>query len=316
MTSIECAAHEWIEDDGALGRWCCGACGVETTGCSECSRPMETSLLVCEACLRWLRKIPLDVAEWMASFDFGVQLINLRAIRYDRDRVTTSDDAARLPFGLDQVVDDPEDTRIAAVKHPGDAVAFLEAWATAWAGTLGDQSPLNPLPYLAERTLWAVQNKADSGWEQYLEEARQVRATVRRLLGIAPVAEPVPCVHCGGRVVREWTKDGIDDLRRCQRCRTEWPTEARLLHTNALVLHELPATHADALVTGQQARRIYPKLNAATLRSWVHRGHVPVRATDVRGVDLYRLGDITDRIADTLSDEETSPPGTRADRAV
>lgn len=277
----------------------CTECDATTPGCTECQRPLDTSLAVCQPCLNKLRNVVLDVAEWMRTYDYGVQLVNLRAIRYDRDRITTSDDAARLPFGLDQVIDDPEDTRIAAVKNPTTAVAYLKEWANGWAATRNDNTPLNALQYLADHTLWAVQNRDDSCWDTYIGEARQVRSTVRRLLGIAPISEPVPCVHCGGRITRDWTKHGLDDIRRCQGCGMEWANGARLDHTNALVLHQLPTTHPDTLVTTEQARRVYPQLHPATLRKWVQRGHLIPPEHDVRGLPLYRLGDITERINPT-----------------
>ena len=274
----------------------CTSCDATTPGCSECDRPMATSLTVCHPCLDKARKIVTDVAEWIRTYEFGVQLVNLRAVRYDRDRITTSNDETRLPFGLDQIIDDPEDTRISAVKNPTDAVAYLVSWAEAWADTRTDTAPDDALHYLAEHTLWAIQNKDDSGWDTYIHEARQVRSTVRRLLGIAPVPEPVPCVHCGGRITRDWTKTGLDDTRRCQGCGMEWANGGRLEHTNTLVLHQLPTTHPDTLVTTEQARRIYPQLHPATLRKWVQRGHLEPHDHDVRGVPMYRLGDITERI--------------------
>ncbi len=294
MDNLATCAHDWTPADD---HWACTTCGDTTEACSECERPLSTSLLVCHGCLTRFQKIPTDIADWMRAYNYGVQLIHIRAIRYDRDRITTSDDDARLPFGLDQVTTDPEDTRIAAVKHPDQAVDYLINWADAWAETLNETRPEDALQYLTDRTLWAVQNPDTSGWDAYLDEARQVRATIRRLLGIAPVTEPVPCVHCAGRVVRDWTEDGLDDLRRCTRCRMEWPTEARLLHTNALVLQQLPTTHPDTLITTDQARRIYPNLNPATIRSWIHRGHLTEHGRDVRGTPLYRLGDFTDRAA-------------------
>ncbi|MFE5309720.1 hypothetical protein [Isoptericola sp. NPDC056605] len=293
MTDTRCH-HEWTPTDD--GTFACTQCSATTHPCAQCHEPLETANAVCDRCVTRAKRIVADVAEWITTFEFGVQLVNLRAIRYDRDKITTSDDAARLPFGLDQVITDPEDTRIAAVKHPDEAVAILRDWATVWANTRTEIVGDDPLGYLLDRTLWAMQNQTDSGWELYHADALQVRATVRRLLGIAPEREPVPCVHCGGRIIRDWTHGGLDDVRKCTRCRMEWPTEARLHHTNMLVHQQLPDTHPDALVTTEQARRIYPTLNAATLRSWIHRGHLTPAGHDVRGADLYRLGDITDRM--------------------
>jgi hypothetical protein len=293
---ITCDTHDWTEEADTAGQWMCATCGHATTGCSLCSRPLTTNLLVCEPCLDRAQRVISDVAQWMATFEFGVQIINLRAIRYDRDKVTSSDDDARLPFGLDAVISDPEDTRISALKHPDDAAKILYDWADAWADHRTEHTGHDPLGYLLGHTLWAIQNPDTSDWDQYIHEARQVRSTIRRLLGIAPEREAVPCVHCGGRIIREWTEDGLDDTRRCTGCGTTWDTHARLLHTNSLVLHQLPTTHPDTLVTTEQARRIYPQLHPATLRKWVQREHITEQDRDVRGVPLYRLADIAARM--------------------
>lgn len=289
---IETHHHEWTLD---AGTWTCAQCGDTTPACTECGNALDTSLTVCDPCINRARRIITDIATWMTTYSFGVQLIHIRAIRYDRDRVTTSDDAARLPFGLDQITDDPEDTRITAIKHPDDAVKILHDWAEVWAGERGETTGTDPLGYLLDHTLWALQNQRASGWADYHSDARQVRAVIRRLLGIAPEKEPVPCVHCGGRIIRDWTPDGLDDLRRCTRCHMEWANYGRLHHTNMLVHHQLPTTHPDADVTTEQARRIYPHLNAATIRSWIHRGHLTPTGRNVRGEPTYRLGDIAAR---------------------
>jgi len=298
MTTI--CNHEWQPTEPHdLGEgypgFECLHCEETTHPCLECGRAMGTSLLVCDRCLERAKRVVGDVAGWMTEHTFGVNLVTLRAVRYDRDRPGASDDA-RLPFGLDAVVVDPEDTRISALKHPDDAVAILRDWASSWADRRREVIGGDELGYLLDHTLWAIQNQAESDWTQFHDEARQVRAVVRRLLGIAPEREPVPCVHCGGRIVRDWTDDGLDDVRRCTRCGMEWETHARLLHTNALVLHALPETDPDTLATREQIWRVYPLLQRATLRLWIHRGHIQQRGKDVRGQDVYRLGDVAARM--------------------
>jgi hypothetical protein len=292
--------HEWQPTEpGDLGEgypgYECLNCEETTHGCIDCGRAMVTSLLVCDRCLERAKRVVGDVARWMTEHTFGVNLVTLRAVRYDRDRPGATDDA-RLPFGLDAVVADPEDTRISALKHPDDAVAILTSWSRSWAELRGDVIDDDELGYLLDHVLWAIQNQGDSDWPQFIDEARQVRAVVRRLLGIAPEREPVPCVHCGARIVRDWTEDGLDDVRRCTGCGMEWETHARLLHTNALVLHALPETDPDTLATREQIWRVYPQLHPATLRKWIQRGHVEPQGKDVRGQDVYRLGDIAARL--------------------
>jgi hypothetical protein len=301
MTTEMCSTHDWQpteehDVDEQHRGFECSACSATTHGCNECGRPMGSSLLVCDRCVQRAQRVVRDVAQWMAEHTFGVTLVTLRAVRYDRDRPATEDDA-RLPFGLDAVVPDPEETRIGASKHPDDAVAVLESWARDWAGQLGDdEAAVDALPYLVEHTLWAMQNRDASGWSDYIEEARQVRAVVRRLLGIAPVPERVPCVHCGGRIVREWTNDGLDDVRRCTGCGMEWKSGLELEQHTLAALQALPTSDPETLATREQIRRLYPHLRAGTLREWIRRGHVPQRGTNARGEPVYRLGDLAARL--------------------
>lgn len=297
--------HEWINTrkiTDTLETYDCATCDTQTTGCSQCGNPLQTSLTICEPCLAKARKIIQDVIDAIDTVPFHhAEIMGLRGIRYDRDIVTTSNDRDRLPFGLDLVIEDPADTRISAAKHPDTAVDILHGWAAAWADSRGDTTPHgSELRYLVDHTLWAVQNPDDSGWDTYITEARQVRATVRRLLGLDPIHEPAPCVYCSGPVIREWLDDGLDDTRRCTRCGTTWPDEERLRYTNRHTVFALAATHPDALVTADDARRILPDLKRNTLNQALKRDRerdendrrLPQHGTDVRGHALYRLGDI------------------------
>lgn len=303
MTAVQ-HAHEWIADrtyDDPHSTYACTGCTHVTRGCTECDRPLETSLTICQPCLTRAQQLVTDVIDAIATVPFHIaEVMGLRAVRYDRDIVTTSNDRDRLPFGLDAIIEDPADTRIAAAKHPSTATDVLCGWAVAWADTRGDHQPSDGLRYLVDHTLWAAQNPDDSGWVAYLDEARQVRATVRRLLGLDPIREPAPCVYCSGPVIREWLPDGLDDTRRCTRCGTTWPDEDRLRYTNRHTVFGLPQTHPDALVTADDARRILPDLKRNTLNQALKRDRdrdeadrrIPQRGADVRGHALYRLGDI------------------------
>lgn len=302
-------AHEWIterEFGDTVTTYTCIDCPVATRGCSECDRPLETSLTICQPCLTRAQQLITDVIDALNTVPFHIaEVMGLRAVRYDRDIVTTSNDRDRLPFGLDAIIEDPADTRIAAAKHPSTATDILYGWAVAWADTRGDQQPSDGMRYLIDHTLWAAQNPDDSGWTTYLDEARQVRATIRRLLGLDPIREPAPCVYCTGPVIREWLPDGLDDTRRCTRCGTTWPDEDRLRYTNRHTVFALPHTHPDALVTADDARRILPDLKRNTLNQALKRDRerdpdqrrIPQHGEDVRGHALYRLGDIAGLLA-------------------
>lgn len=324
--------HEWIVEGTlcAPTTFMCTQCTVTTTGCVECDRPLLTDLAICERCLIRARKIITDIVEAIDTVPFHhAEIMGLRAVRYDRVLVTSSGDSNRLPFGLDMVYDEADPTRqtnlgITVARDPQTAVDTLQAWAEAWADTRGDPYP-SWQTYLPSHTLWAAQNVAESQWATYLDEARQVRSTVRRLLGINPEREAVPCALCGGSVRREWTSQGLDDLRQCSGCGTTWPDEERMKTANQRAILALPATHPDVLVTLAEAKAAYRgRIRPNLLGLWVHRdardqetyaaavaravedGNDPamvehpmprlaVRGRDSRGAALYRLGDVDAR---------------------
>ncbi|WP_149202837.1 hypothetical protein [Actinotalea subterranea] len=164
------------------------------------------SMATCERCIQRARRILEDIVHEAETVPFHVaEFMGLRAVRYDGVRVTTSDDDSRLPFGLDRVVEAPEGHRIEAAKRPGSAIDVLVGWACTWADVLGKPYNGGWSGCLLEHTVWAAQNPDVSGWFDYLGEARRGRTTVRRLLSINPERQAAPCVHCGGRIVQEWT---------------------------------------------------------------------------------------------------------------
>lgn len=313
MSGGEHAAHEWVTDGTTKpASYTCTGCTDTTTGCMQCDKPLETNLAICNPCLHKARRLVQDVIDAINTVPFHhAEIMGLRSPRYDTDVVHASADRDRLPFGLDAIIEDPADGRISAAKHPDTAIDTLHDWADLWADARGDTLTHDRLTYLVDHTLWAAQNTDASLWDTYLDEARQVRATIRRLLGLDPVKEPAPCVYCSGPIVREWLPDGLDDTRRCLRCGTTWPDEERLRFTNRHTVFALPDTHPDTLVTAEDARRILPDLKRNTLNQAIKRDRdatnqadytprLPVRGTDVRGQALYRLGDITQLLTTTM----------------
>lgn len=290
--------HEWQPADD---RFECTQCEATTDPCNTCGRPLNTELTTCDRCLHNARRIITDITEAIDTIPFHhAEIMGLRAIRYDRPVITGSADSDRLPFGLDRIIEDPDDPRIEAAKHPNTAIDVLRDWATMWADTRGDQVDQWD-DYLTSHTMWAAQNPDASGWHDYLTEARRVRGTIRRLLGLTAVKEAAPCVHCGGPVTRTWLNDGLDDMRKCEQCGTTWPDETRLAYANRHTVLALRATHPDMLVTIEEAKAILPEARRGTLDTWARRGvekperaKFPIRGKNVRGTPTYRLGDIAD----------------------
>jgi DNA-directed RNA polymerase subunit RPC12/RpoP len=299
-----------------------------TVACLHCGHPSDpTTLGVCTRCLDRARRMVLDVVDDMARFPSTVlELTGLRSPSFNVARTTTSDDDLRLPFGLDAQVEDPHDTRIAALRRPESATDILRGWAHAWAELRHDELPWSWEQYLVDRTQWAMQHPETSSWSQYADEARAVRTTVRRLLGITPVQAGTPCPDCGGKVVQEWRPradrtpglerarwsrrrgtehEGLDDIARCTRCRRSWSSTAHLAVASMAALTVMPRTRPEALLTfGQLALALEGRVLKPTLKTWIHRGmlrpvHGPWPRAEARArrrhdgttERLYRFGD-------------------------
>lgn len=340
-------AHDWQQLDGR--HHCCSGCEAVVLACLHCSRPIETTALtVCDRCLDRGRRLVLDVVEDLDRFPYThLEVIGLRSPRMDVGRVTRSDDDERLPFGMDRTVEDVAALSrwggMASARTPSTALDVLVSWAQAWADARCEEVPEDWATYLVERTLWAMQTFGVSGWADYEHEAQVVRSTVRRLLGVAPVAEGTPCPSCGGRVAREWrpradltpttestpvrrrlgtAAEGLDDVVRCSRCRRSWPCSDDL-HVEAIgAMPSLVRRHPWATLTfGQLVQVLDGRVNRSTLNTWIHRGwllpvagpwprseHRARRRSDGSTERLYRLAD-ADRLA--LWDEALSESATR-----
>jgi hypothetical protein len=142
--------------------------------------------------------------------------------------------------------DDLDRVGMAGIHTPEGTLSVLVGWAKDWAETRVDAVG-DVLVYLDGHTLWAAQNHG--GWADYLEDAYRVRSKLRHLAGLNPEVQDVPCVYCGGRVVQEWTKDGLDDVLTCAGCNVAWPNTARFAFASRAALFALPKTHPDVLVT-------------------------------------------------------------------
>lgn len=298
-----CAAHDWTDttthDDAGTHTFTCTSCGTTTAGCRDCARPLDgTALPVCTHCLDRARGLLADIATYLAEMtDVAKVAVGLRAVRYDLAGTPSAANAARLPHGLDAAY--REDVPVSgpgSIRTRGGALDLLEAWVDDWTERCGDdEGAWDTLGYLRSHTLWAALNHP--AWADYLSELRTTRAVVRRLAGLAPEREPAPCVHCGGMIVRDWTTwEGLSDITRCTGCGTTWGSRAHLALTERWHVRALPTERPDALVTAEQARAIWPHLNPATWRSWVHRGVLAAVGTDGRGRALFELGAVAARV--------------------
>lgn len=285
--------HAWQRVDAGFA---CTDCTAMTAPCNTCMRPLTTELAICAACITKARKIITDIQAVIHTIpDVHAALLGMKAIRFDKP-ILGSADPARLPFGLDAMYDDLDKVGMAGIHTPEGTLNVLVGWAKDWADTRVDVVG-DVLVYLDGHTLWAAQNHP--AWAEYLEDAYRVRSKLRHLAGLNPEVQDVPCVYCGGRVVQEWTKDGLDDVLTCAGCNVAWPNTARFAFASRTALFALPKTHPDALVTIEDVKRICPHIRGNLLDLWVNRGkanpdnaRLTTLGKDERGRPTYRLADV------------------------
>ncbi|NMF29607.1 hypothetical protein [Cellulosimicrobium aquatile] len=308
MTPDTCADHEWTTttafEDAGTHTFACTSCAATTTGCRDCARPLDgTALAICDRCLTRARQLLEDIGMYLAEMaDVAKVAVGLRAVRYDLTGTPSTANTARLPHGLDAAY--REDVPVAgpgSIRTRGGALDLLEAWVDDWAERCGDADGAHDtLAYLRTHTLWAAQNHP--AWPTYLDELRATRAVVRRLAGLAPEREPVPCVHCGGTIVRDWTTwEGLSDVARCTGCGTTWGSRAHLALTERWHVHALPAERPDALVTAEQARAIWPQLKRNTLNQWISRHLLEPVDRDEHGRPRFILAAVAERVGASVA---------------
>jgi len=250
-----CRRHEWTATERG---WRCTECGAESATCGTCGEPSGTNLLLCERCKARADRVLDDIA---------------KALRYyERD--------PRSP------VASPGDMRLVAIRSnrgrggietPGQIEDALWAWVARWTEYVGAQRS-DAYDALKSMHQWAAHNVEASGWHEYGRDALRLRHHARRIAGLLPKRLPEPCVHCGGRAVRDWAtreweprRDGVSDTVRCTSCHRTWDDPRAFAFTTRQHIFDLPNVRPDALVTLEQARTIFPDVPAATLRGWVFR---------------------------------------------
>ncbi|MFD6093990.1 hypothetical protein ACFWGN_17890 [Oerskovia sp. NPDC060338] len=282
--------------------------------CQDCGRILTTVLTICDPCLAAARKVIADIRDYLRQLpDVTREVMGLRAIRYDVSGPASVVDDSRLPFALDVAEDSISVNGPSALRTEAGTLSLLESWVQDWVALSG-YSPggYDTLTYLEAHTLWAAQNHP--AWDVYLQEARETRAVVRRLAGLAPEREPAPCVHCGGSIVHEWTVQGLADEAVCTGCGMTWRSRRQLEAVNRWHVATLPKTYPDVVVTLEEARAICPAVKRNTINQVLKRDRamaVPLAprirfwGLDHRGRALYVLADIA-ALASTAREELAS----------
>lgn len=300
-TNTRDCTHEWAHDAAHPDRYTCPNCDATTTGCQDCKRPLNTALTICPDCLTAAKRILTDIRDYLSEISIDArEILGLKAIRYNATSSCSTLDDSRLPFGLDTQEDNINTSGPGAIRTPRGALTLLEQWVDDWANLSGDNAGAHDtLTYLETHTLWAAQNHP--AWTDYLTEARATRAVVRRLAGLEPEREPVPCIHCGGQIIHDWTPNGLDDVARCTGCGLTWGNRTHLDFANLAHLIALPTEFPDLLVTMAEAKRIYKgRVRPNLFDLWAHRAVLPSQRWN--GEVMYRLADIDARCQSVLAE--------------
>lgn len=189
----------------------------------------------------------------------------------------------RLPWGIGQRIDDPDDGPTGARSSSG-----IRAWAGHWALTIADdrheRTHTTALAYLATVTEWA--EHAWPGWDDVIEEARQVLAYLDRVTGHSPQREQTTrCPSCGSSLTRDAEDHGLTDSLSCVHCGEVYQDEEIAGAVRRLTIRN---TTTDTWVTREQARELHPRITANLLRQWIHDGAVATRGRDVNLADVNR----------------------------
>lgn len=317
-----CTTHTWTPTpDTTL--YACTDCPTTTHACHTCNQPATDANLACRHCLTRARHILDDIRE-AANTPYAYTL-GLKANRYDRDILTGT--KTETIGGTTPEPDDQEALTALALQHNLDLLTILRDppnvleplldWAASWADARHEPTDnTNVFDYLTSRLIWAANTPDTSDWHQYLEEATTIRTRLRQLVGLANTSEPVPCVHCGGTIIQRNGPHGLEDHRHCTGCGLTWDNREHLSWVNLTTYREIPHTHPDTLITTAQARSMFPNLKRNTLNVWIKRNQIRPAltpdgepATDIRGDQLYRAGDIADRMSNPTPTLESTPEG-------
>lgn len=331
-----CRRHDWTpvgEHPTSPESYACSRCPATTGACGTCAKPIgNSSDRTCGRCVTWARTLAWDVRDLYAQLpDVIAGIAGLHAVRYDRGGAgggkaratdTTLLGGAAMVMASDGNVNhvnpvgaESVDVALREAEHrdPPSVLAVLTSWEDAWRLELGitaaeGRAVALSAAFLVANTAWAAQSSET--WDEYLSDLRGLRSRLRMLTGASqpPVIAGVPCPYCSGTIVQRWTgkRGSLSDVRECDECGLTWASEAHFMLAVREAHQSLPKTRPNQLVTLEDAKRIYrPQgVRPNLLALWVNRGHLRPAVgpdgrekRDVRGEPLYRLGDISERLA-------------------
>ena len=232
-----------------------------------------------------------NIAKWAPKLPASWSDMPVRASRIG-DGVHVRMSHAPLPGGMERAVDTWDLNGPLGIHTQVGIRQALGPWQDELRGMGGPAMLGSPVAYLVAHLDWARAHMPAVQWDMMGADIRAVWERVQHL--VCPDKERSgTCPECGARI--EWVmgSEGRVNIPLCpNRCKVDM--RAGLVHAQRHRLAHADDAPDDAVVTLDEARRIWPKLNANTIRSYIHRhqlervGEKPPR---YRVRDLARLID-------------------------
>lgn len=227
-----------------------------------------------------------DLVQWLPLLgDVNAALLGLHGASFSLSGVGGVRDG--LAFGLDRVLDRPEDGG-AGVRTEAGALDLLRSWAVSFAQDRGEAVPAGVLAYLLALVEWAHEH---ADWEAFAETVGSTHTVVARATGHAPVAWGT-CAHCLGQVVTDPGREGIPEWGECEVCGTWYRDGEDLVRAR---VEELRSPHLPErlFVTYAQLRGIWPELSKDQVKKWCSRRRaLPVVAGPPRRYQLRAVNQL------------------------
>ena len=220
-----------------------------------------------------------ELAEWTGALSESVDtILGVSSPRLSFTSGSGGSDA-RLPFGLDRAIDEP-DKGGSGVRTEAGLLDLLGSWQRSIAHDRGEPVHGSPIAYLIATLAWAHEH---ADWEALTGDITDAHAAVARITGHVPqVVGKCLVPRCKGTVTADMLDDdGRRDYAWCDTCGTmyysdpdsfRWQAE-HVVDTHADEFRSV-AVDASRTVTMKQALRIWPELDRKTFFDWIKAGRI------------------------------------------
>jgi hypothetical protein len=255
-------------------------------------------MITIEKARRWLA----DITAWRPLLDDNAAtVLGVSSPILTLAGGSSGDDADRLPFHLDTVID-RTDEGATGIRTPRGLDEILMSWARQIATGRHDPAPLTALAYLQQAGVLEWAHRSDD-WDALCETIRDAHTVIGRQTGHAPHVL-ARCPKCGGDITTDPTDHGIPDWGVCETCETWYGSLEDVARAERARLRDI-AIDPGLRVTPTEALRLWPELTWDDLHNWTRPPRLPLEG-DPPTVNLRALNQAANALA-----EKRSRPGWR-----